>query len=164
MGYVGVLTIFQGFSFTLGLPIGVALLANILASGSSIVGKKLLTTESSTTLLLYATGATLLLSSVAVIGIWQIPPLKDIFLLMGVALCGLLSNFATIQALKYGKASFVAPLEYTRLIFATVIGFLFFQEIPHINVLAGAAVIAASTFLLTRLELSEKKAIPASAA
>ena len=159
VGYLGVVTIFQGVSFSLGLPIAVALLANILASGSSIVGKKLLSTESSITLLLYGTGATLILSSIAVIGMWQLPSLRDIFLLMGVALFGLLSNFATVEALKYGKASFVAPFEYTRLIFATVIGFLFFQEIPHINVLAGAAIIAASTYLLTRLELSEKKVV-----
>ncbi len=159
LGYVGVLTMFQSFSFSFGIPIAVALLANILASGSSITGKKLLTTESSITLLLYGTGATLLLSSVAVIGTWQLPPLRDIYLLIGVALCGLLSNFATVEALKYGKASFVAPFEYTRLIFASMIGYLFFEEIPHINVVAGAIVIAASTFLLTRLELSEKKVV-----
>ncbi|MBS0615979.1 MAG: DMT family transporter [Verrucomicrobia bacterium] len=156
LGYGGILIMLQGFSFHLGLPILMAFVANLLASGSNILSKKLLTTESSATLLFYATGASMILSGIASIGIWQMPSIVDIYLLMGVALCGLLSNATLVEALKYGRASFVAPFEYTRLIFATTIGYFLFQEIPSLNVLAGACIIAVSTLLLSRMELKER--------
>ena len=162
-GYLGVLVIFQDFSFTSGLDVGMALLANLLAAGAIILAKKLLTTESTTTLVFYTTFATFVLATCAAAGVWQLPALRDILLIAGVALSGVLANVLGVQALKYGKASLVAPLEYTRLIFAVVLGYLIFQETPQMNVLLGGAIIALSTYLLTRMEMKEPAAIPASA-
>lgn len=162
LGYVGILLMLQNFSLFLGLPIAMAFVANLLASGSSIVSKKLLSTESAISLLVYGIGINMIISGLAAISIWQLPSWTDIFLLMGVALCGLLSNAGAVKALEYSKASFVAPFEYTRLIFATTIGYFLFQETPAVNVLMGAVVVVLSTYLLSRMELREKMTSPAS--
>lgn len=50
-----------------------------------------------------------------------------------------------IQAFKFGEAAAIAPMEYSRLIFATVIGTIFFAEIPSTWTLTGAGIIVAST-------------------
>ena len=161
----GLLVMTRSFSLVLGSEIGIALLANILASGAIVIAKKLSFTDSVTTLIFYSTLGSFILSTVVILWVKEWPPTKDILLLIGISICGVLSNTFYVNALKYGKASLVAPLEYVRLIFAAAMGYLFFQEIPDKYVILGAVVIACSTFLLTRMELSEntfKENIPIS--
>ena len=50
-----------------------------------------------------------------------------------------------IKALKVGEAAAIAPMEYVRLLYAGVIGIIFFAEIPTIWTLSGAGIIVAST-------------------
>ena len=47
----------------------------------------------------------------------------------------------------------MAPIDYTRLIFAVILGYVLFGEIPDLLTLAGAAVIIASTLCITLLEI-----------
>jgi len=65
-----------------------------------------------------------------------------IFALVGV--WGLLGHFFVIKAYQWGSASLVAPLCYSELIGATLLGYLIFAELPDLFVWAGAAVIIAS--------------------
>ena len=44
--------------------------------------------------------------------------------------------------------SFVGPVDYAWLVFAALIGFLFFNEIPTTGVIAGAAIIAIGGIVL----------------
>ncbi len=46
-----------------------------------------------------------------------------------------------IEAYRVGEVSALAPVPYLRLVFALVIGFLAFGEIPSWTTLAGAAII-----------------------
>ena len=56
-----------------------------------------------------------------------------------------------ILAMKAGEASALAPLEYTRLIFAAALGFWLFSEWPEPRVWLGAAIIVgASLYVLHR--------------
>lgn len=55
---------------------------------------------------------------------------------------GTLGQLALIRALIGGEAAMLAPYAYTGLVFATVWGLAFFNEIPDIWTLAGALVIA----------------------
>jgi drug/metabolite transporter (DMT)-like permease len=51
-----------------------------------------------------------------------------------------------------GDASAMAPIDYTRLIFAAVIGYAVFNEIPTVWTWAGAGVVVASTLFITLRE------------
>jgi drug/metabolite transporter (DMT)-like permease len=44
-------------------------------------------------------------------------------------------------SLKFAPASTTAPFEYTSLIFATAIGFVFFGDMPGINILTGGLMV-----------------------
>lgn len=76
------------------------------------------------------------------------PRLSDapIFLLMGLlAACGwylLARAYAKIEAQR------VAPLQFTELIWAALLGFVFFRELPRPEVVAGAAVIVSACALV----------------
>jgi drug/metabolite transporter (DMT)-like permease len=59
-----------------------------------------------------------------------------------------------------GEAAVMAPIDYTRLVFAVAAGFLLFHETPSPAVLAGAAIVVASTLYISVREhrLSRLKA------
>lgn len=156
IGYLGVLVILRPFSFQLNNTLYVALLANVLASGSTITIKKLSSTESTITMMFYTNIATFFLSAIAVLWVWQIPELKDILILACIGLAGTLSQFFYIEALKLGKPSFLSPFEYTRLCFAIFAGSMFFHESLDRWSLIGALIIILATFSLSRLEFQSQ--------
>lgn len=82
---------------------------------------------------------------------WQTPTLAQWALILGIGITGYLSQLCNIYAYKFGEASLLAPLEYTRILYATLIGLLVFGDLPGINTLIGAAiVILASAYTLHR--------------
>ena len=157
VGYLGVLVILRPFSFHLDQAMYVALLANAFASGSIIAAKKLSSTESTITILFYTNVAMFLLSSLSVIWVWQTPDIKEILILACVGLAGVLSQFFYVKALKLGNPSFLSPFEYTRLLFAILVGALFFRESLDFWSLMGALVIILATFFLSRMEIQSQK-------
>ncbi|AIL12552.1 hypothetical protein IM40_01895 [Candidatus Paracaedimonas acanthamoebae] len=156
-GYLGVLIILRPFSLHFDKAMYVALLANAVASGSIIAAKRLSSTESTITILFYTNVATFLLSSFSVIWVWQAPEMREILILACVGLAGILSQFFYIKALKLGKPSFLSPFEYTRLLFAILVGSLFFHETLDLWSLMGALVIILATFFLSRMEINSQK-------
>lgn len=84
--------------------------------------------------------------------------------LLAMAISGPAGMFLWITALRMADASALAPVSYTRLIFALAIGFLVFREIPHAWTLAGAAVIVLSALYITYREAKVAHAKPAALA
>jgi drug/metabolite transporter (DMT)-like permease len=73
---------------------------------------------------------------------WAVPPIYDLALM---AVCGVIAAIGSTllsQAYRTGQAAVVTPFEYTGMIWATLFGFLFFNEIPQWSTLFGMALIA----------------------
>lgn len=73
-----------------------------------------------------------------------------IFALVG--LWGLLGHFFVIKAYQWGSASLVAPLCYSELVGATLLGYVIFADLPDRYVWIGAAIIIASGLYITYRE------------
>lgn len=72
--------------------------------------------------------------------------------------------FASIQAMRTGDVSFIAPFRYTGLIAAMIVGFMVFDEVPRGLTLLGAAIVMATglfTFYRER-QVSRRLVNPAS--
>ena len=64
---------------------------------------------------------------------------------------GWISQLSNIHAYKLGEASLLAPIEYTRLIYATLIGIVVFSEFPDMATIIGAfVVVLASAYTIHR--------------
>ena len=62
-----------------------------------------------------------------------------------------MAQYINILAFKAGEASALAPLEYTRLLFATILGLWLFAEWPEPRVWLGAAIIiVAALYMMNR--------------
>jgi drug/metabolite transporter (DMT)-like permease len=91
------------------------------------------------------TGAVGLLGGTAmVVPVWRTPDLPDTALLLGMGAFNLLAQYLLIRAVAYAPASALAPLTYTQLVWATIIGMAVFGAVPDLWTLAGAAIIVAS--------------------
>ena len=69
-------------------------------------------------------------------------------------LAGLIGGVAQIlitSAYRFGSASMLAPYDYTSMLFAILLGYVFFAELPTMMMLAGAAlVISAGALVIWR--------------
>lgn len=57
---------------------------------------------------------------------------------------GVLAYYAIVAVMRMGDVSFITPFRYSRLIFALIIGVVFFNERPDLMTLLGSALIVAS--------------------
>ena len=56
---------------------------------------------------------------------------------------------AAVAAMRFGEVTFVSPFRYTALLWAIVLGFLFFSEIPKLTtILGGLIIIFAGIYLV----------------
>lgn len=90
---------------------------------------------------------------------WQWPTLNE-WLLLGVL--GLVSYFAqkgNIYAYKWGEASMLASLDYVRLLYATLFGYLIFDSFPSISTWIGAGIIVAAAIFTVHREAKRRKVV-----
>jgi S-adenosylmethionine uptake transporter len=131
-------------------------LAGSLAFALTLVMSRYLRSTSDTTLVTWQTVATLIAGIALSIGHWQSATLSDwsgMLLLGVVASCG---HLLITRSLKLAPASMLAPLQYTLLLWALVLGYLFFSDIPDLQVIVGAAVIVlAGLFVFHRQKIKD---------
>lgn len=108
--------------------------------------------ESQTAMLTWFCFASIVTSAGPALLYWQAPTLEQWLLLVGVGLVGVAAQAMIVNAYRTGEISFVAPFDYSRLIGAGLLGFLFFAEVPDLYTLGGATVIIASSLYIARRE------------
>ena len=64
---------------------------------------------------------------------------------------------ASVSAMSYGEVTFVSPFRYTALLWASVLGFIFFGEIPKFSTLfGGSLIILAGIFIFYKSKDNKK--------
>ncbi len=115
-----------------------------------VLVKRLPPSESQLTMLTYFSLISMALSAVPAALVWRLPTATEALLLTAVGMRGIGSQSLMIRAFRAGEASFVAPFEYSRLLFAAALGFFLFAEAPDPWSYLGAAIIVAATLYLAR--------------
>ena len=157
LGFVGILIIIRPGYMPFEFGTILMLIASFSFSFVLIFVKKLSATDSSLTIifyhLLYMTPAFFILS----LFYWENINLNQliIFSLMGAS--GLLSHWCLAQAFKMSDTTFVMPLQFTKLIWASLIGLFIFAEQPDIWTWIGGVIIFISVVYITYREAFKKK-------
>ena len=76
---------------------------------------------------------------------WVTPTWSDIALIILIGCLMSAMQWVRIQGMRIAEAVAVAPVEYARLLFATIIGAIVFNETPTIWTLLGSTIIICST-------------------
>lgn len=151
-GFIGVLIVIRpGIESFLELNALIPLLGALGASVAVISVRKLSQTEKTATLLIYQALFIGLMAAIPMFWFWKTPTPYEAMLLCLIGLLATGGQWVGIKALRLGEASVISNINYTGLLFAAVLGYVLFQEIPDVYTLMGAAVIiSASVFLLKR--------------
>lgn len=156
MGLVGVLIILRpGFQ-----EIGMGQLAQLAAGplfAFSYLFAKLLTREAKATevVAMLSLGCTLTLAPFALAD-WRPPGAHDLLWLAGLAVIATAGHFALTRAYECAPITVTQPAIFLQIVWATILGAVFFDEGVDVWVVLGAAVIVASAWYIALRELKAR--------
>lgn len=90
---------------------------------------------------------------------WVLPSMMQTVLLVLIGLIGGVAQIFLTLAYRFAPASVVAPFEYTAMLFSLLIGYVFFNELPTLQMLIGAGIIimAGLVIILREAQLGLKR-------
>jgi len=151
-GFIGALIVVDPIYSSINNGHLLVLLSASVWSVSLIIIKILGRTESSVTITSYMVIIMIPLSAIAAYFFWETPTLKDLFFLMVIGVSGTSAQMLLAQALRQGDTSIIMPFDFLKLIWAVAIGYLFFFEVPSINIWIGSMIIFLSTLYIAYRE------------
>jgi drug/metabolite transporter (DMT)-like permease len=153
VGFVGVLIMLRpgagGVQAWIGWP-QVCALASAFLFALTITGMKVMTRDHSPfVLLVYAAVLGLVFAIPPALFVWRWPTWPDLGLLAAMGVIGTFTQGAYIKGMQAGEAAVMAPIDYTRLVFAVAAGLLLFHEVPRPATIIGAAIVVVSTLFIS---------------
>ena len=109
-----------------------------------IVIKILGRTESSVTIITYLILLMAPLSAIPAAMVWSTPSFQQLGVMAAMGILGTFGQLLMTQALKEGDTNAVMPLDFLKMIWAVLLGFFVFGEVPGIFTWVGGAMIFAS--------------------
>src|SRR5579885_172660 len=156
-GFVGVVIALRPSAATFTLPALIALTGSLFFAFLMIVTRAVRGTSDLVLVTGQMIGALAVGAFLAPFG-WVTPNLRDFSLLALVGFVVMFAHACVNRSLKLAPASVVVPYQYTFILWAIVLGYLVFGDVPDAPLLIGAAIIvAAGTFILRREQLRAVK-------
>ena len=148
LGFAGVLVVLRPGLIEVNIGSMVILFSAVMWGISMVMMKQLTRTDSTVGIIMWFTISTTVLTFPFAVVNWTWPSLEDVFWLTVMGLLGSLGHLAAVSGFKLSDATAVLPMDFTRLVWVSLFGFLFFGEIPEIWTWLGAAIIISSTALI----------------
>jgi drug/metabolite transporter (DMT)-like permease len=154
VGFVGIL--FYARPFTAGFDPNAVIGALGAISGGLVVVciKRLAMTEATRVIMFYYAFWTALFSALPALALWVWPTRPELLLLMVVGFLGIGGQGMITHGLSMGDATALVPLDYSRVLYAAVLGFFIFGEVPAPWSVVGMTLILGSSIALV---LGDKK-------
>lgn len=150
VGFAGVLIMLRPSGGVVDIYTLVAVLSALLLCGVTVSIRLMARTESTETVMLYQSFVLCAAYAVPTFLWWQWPSQEEWVLLVVIGIVGTLGQYLFTLAFRVAEASALAPLEFTRLLIAIILGFLVFSEIPEMSTMLGAVIVMGSTIYTVR--------------
>lgn len=169
LGLLGVLVMIWprlggGVGLTEGATLGVILvLGATLARGFvQIHIRRMVQSEQTAAIVFYFSLTASALSLLTLPFGWVMPDAQTLTLLIGAGLVGGVAQILVTSSYRFAPASMLAPYDYVSMLFAIVIGYVWFAELPTLVMLSGALLVIVGNILViwreSRLGLVRGKA------
>lgn len=151
VGFLGVLVVLRPGFRELGLGVWAALLGSLALSGSLVAIKSLSGTERPQVIALYSFLFVLPGSLIVAAFFWSWPTWQELLLLGVMGILVGLGHTALARAFAYSDATAVLPFDFSRIIFATLLGVIAFGEpVDAVTWLGAALVLGATVYVAHR--------------
>ncbi len=162
VGFAGAVLILRPGFVEIGFG-PVAMLISAASWGGGVVANRvLMRTESSVTVVVHMTFFVMPVTFVLALFVWQWPTPMQLFWLLLLGTFGTLAHICLTQAFKTAEATAVVPIDFTRLIWASLLGYFLFAEVPDAFIWVGAAMIFGAVLFITYYEARADRSARAS--
>ena len=144
VGLIGVLVVLRPGSAELSIGHLAALLAAVGGSVASIIVRKIGSEERPVVMMLYPMTLNFVVMAVALPFVYEPMPIEHLGMMGFIAVFAWIASRMIIAAYQAGEAAIIAPMQYSQIIWATIFGYLFFDELIDMNTAFGASIIIAS--------------------
>ena len=148
IGFVGVLIACNPAGLTISWSVYLALQAAVLWASAMVLLRKTSLHEKTIIQLVVSNVFFLIMTGTAVVYTWQTPTLTQFGLLVGTGIVAGCAQFALFEGMRQAPVSVLAPFEYTSLVWAFILGYLIWADIPTHNVIVGAIMILGAGFII----------------
>ena len=159
LGFSGMLAIIRPGFVDISIGVYMVLFSALLWSINIIITKKISKDDSAITILAYQSIFMSLLSFFIVIFFWEMPSLKTFIYLVLAAMCGTVLHLTLNHAFKLVDVSMTQPYSFLNLVFASIIGYFVFDEIPDFYTWIGALIIFTGVLIISYREMKLDKEI-----
>lgn len=139
-----------------------ALMAAIFSALAQVFVRGLVQREHTGAIVFYFSITSTLLSFLTLPYGWVLPTAQQASLLIAAGLLGGVGQILLTASYRYAEVAVIAPFEYSSMLFALVIGYTIFGEVPSHTVLAGAALVIIAGIIIVyrerQLQLKEGRA------
>jgi drug/metabolite transporter (DMT)-like permease len=153
IGFLGALLMLQPQAQSnAGWPAAAALASSLLFA-FTVTGMKVMTRDHSTlTLMAWSAVLGFVLAIPPALFDWRWPNVHDLVLLCAMGVLGTITQACYINGMSEGDAAAMAPIDYTRLVFAVILGYALFSDVPNTMTMLGAGIVMGSTIYITLRE------------
>ncbi|MDB5566941.1 MAG: ribN 2, partial [Tardiphaga sp.] len=152
IGFCGVILMLSPYlsnhaALTTSMMIGLAFaLTNAVSSGGATIQiRRLTATETSSSIVIFMTLIVMAVSLLTAPFGWRVPHAGlELGLLIGIGIAGGFGQMLFTESYRYAPASFLAPFDYTAMLWAFLLGYWMFGEVPTLYVVGGAVIVAAA--------------------
>ena len=128
-----------------------AVLSAFINAGTVIQTRRLTRTETTPSIVFYFSLICTIAGAATLPFAWHTPTLSELAILITLGILGGLAHIFLTESYRFAAASVIAPFDYTSMLWALLLGYWMFGEVPTALVFVGAAiVIAAGLFVLWR--------------
>ncbi len=158
IGFAGALIILRPGLIEFGIGAGLVLIGAMANATSNVIVKHKTRTDAPDTVVFYLALYVTPLILVPALFVWTWPSLTQLLWMIAIGVCATLNQMFLSRAFATADATVVLPFDFSRLLFAVLIGYLVFAELPDIWVWVGAVVtFGASVYLAHREAVAARR-------
>jgi drug/metabolite transporter (DMT)-like permease len=159
LGFIGMLIIIRPGMIEVSYGVYMILISSFLWAVMIIITKILSKDESAITILSYQYLLMFVISFVFALFNWQTPTQETVFYLFLAGLSGTIFHLTLYQAYKLVDVSLVQPYSFLVLVFASILGYFVFDEVPDIHTWIGTSIIFVGIIIISIREMQINKNI-----
>ena len=159
VGFIGILVVIRPGYIPFESGALWLLSAAITFSIVIIIVKKLTEKDSSLTTAFYQMAFMVPPTFFIALFFWESINKNQFLLFIFVAIAGFITQFSFAQCLKMAETTFIMPIQFTKLIWLSLIGYFFFMEVPDIWTWIGASIIFSSILFIAYREAINKNSL-----
>ncbi len=152
VGFIGTLIVMRPGIIEITLASAAALTMAFLYAGTNTTIKLLARKDNAEVITLWTNLMMLPLALVPALIFWVTPSIEQWPLVIGIGIVSSIGGYCFTRSVSAADARIVQPFQFSRMIFATAIGWIMFSELPDIWTWIGAGVIFGASYYIVYRE------------